>query len=352
MTHQKRFNPEMLHLARLSREMTQGQLADKAEVTQGRVSKIENGLREPTEDLVLRFAQVLDYPASFFYQAGGIQTLPVTFFRRRQRLSRRVLDRVQAEITIHMMNVNRLLQSSEINTDVEVPNIDVDDIGDAGEVARTVRQLWGMERGPVPNLVEVVERAGVVVVPCNFGVTEIDAIGMRHHSLPPLVFVNTAVPTDRMRFTLAHELGRLIMHEIPTEDMEDEANAFAAEFLMPEHDIKPHLRQLSLPVLATLKRIWRVSMAALLHRARQLRVISLRQYRSLWKLLTAYGYRRREPVELDPPPEEPSLLAQLIDFHRKALQYGTEQLAKAFNLLPHRFAELYDFGSHRLQLVG
>jgi len=352
MKAEKRFNPAMLQLARLSREMTQGELAAALEVTQGRVSRIENGLREPTNELVKQFAQKLDYPTDFFYQDGGIQTLPITFFRKRKHIPRRTLDRIQADITIHMMNVERLLTSAEINADTHVPTADPGDVGGPYEVARYVRQVWGLPQGPIPNLTEVVERAGVVVVPCNFGVTGIDAIGMRHHTLPPMIFVNTMAPTDRMRFTLAHELGHLVMHDVPSEKMEDDANLFASEFLMPEHEIKPQLRGVTLPILATLKRVWRVSMAALLHRARQLRVISQRAYQSLWKMLTAYGYRRREPLDLDPPPEPPTLLFGLIEFHRSALRYKTDQLVRLFNLSARRFAELYEIQGHRLQLVG
>ena len=37
------FNPEMLVLARMAKEMTQGDLAVAARTTQGRISKIEHG---------------------------------------------------------------------------------------------------------------------------------------------------------------------------------------------------------------------------------------------------------------------------------------------------------------------
>jgi Zn-dependent peptidase ImmA (M78 family) len=250
------------------------------------------------------------------------------------------------------MTVARLLRAADIEADVDLPEIDVDEVGTAAEVARLVRRVWGMQRGPVPNVVEAIERAGVVVIPCDFGLPKVDAIGMRHPQLPPLIFANTESPPDRLRYTLAHELGHLVMHDITSDTMEDEANLFAAEFLMPEEDIKPQLKNLSLPVLATLKRIWRVSMAALLRRAHELGVISLRAYQSLQKLLSMYGYRKREPVNLDPPREEPTLLNGLIDFHRTSLKYGKEQIAKALNLFPNRFSELYESPANRLQLVG
>ncbi len=63
-----------------------------------------------------------------------------------------------------------------------------------------------------------------------------------------------------MRFSLAHELGHLVMHYyfIPSEatSVEDEANEFASEFLMHEREIRPQLKRLTLPILATLKQQW------------------------------------------------------------------------------------------------
>lgn len=63
----------------------------------------------------------------------------------------------------------------------------------------------------------------------------------------PVIVVNSANPTDRIRWTLAHEIGHLVLHrEDSTDDMEKEADAFAAEFLMPEILIRSELANLTL----------------------------------------------------------------------------------------------------------
>ena len=100
----------------------------------------------------------------------------------------------------------------------------------------------------------------------------------------------------RVRFAIAHELGHWELHKekqqlfsCTTEDMltsykgssiEAEANLFAAEFLMPAAEISKQLYNLNLPRLADLKRHWRVSMGALLVRARELGCITPRRYES------------------------------------------------------------------------
>ena len=48
----------------------------------------------------------------------------------------------------------------------------------------------------------------------------------------PVMLVNSRAPTDRLRLTLAHELGHICLHSDELGgDPEVEANDFAAEFL-------------------------------------------------------------------------------------------------------------------------
>jgi Zn-dependent peptidase ImmA (M78 family) len=165
------------------------------------------------------------------------------------------------------------------------------------------------------------------------------------------MFTNSAMPVDRMRYTVAHELAHLILHSLPRADMESEADRFAAEFLMPEADIKPQLRRVTLELLASLKRVWRVSMAALLRRAHQLHTVSAATYQRMWRIFSANGWRRREPPELDLSPESPSTLKELIRFHREDLGYSPSHLGQILHLLPDEFHRMYRFGEG-LRLVS
>lgn len=336
------FNAEMLTLARMSRGMTQTELATAVETTQGRVSKIEHGLFVPPDDLVGRFAEILKYPPEFFHQAGYINTLPSWFYRKRKQLPQITLDRIHAEIAIRIRNVAKLLISTVIEPVNPLPVFDIDEYeGNAEQIARVIREQWGLARGPIPNLAEVLERAGVLVIPCDFGTSEVDAVGMRLQGLPPMVFMNAGAPTDRVRFTMAHELAHLVMHSTPTPDMEKEADRFAAELLMPEYDIKHQLVGATLGTLSILKKVWRVAMAALLKRATDLKCITQKKATSLWKQMSALGFRKREPAELDLSPEKPRLLREMIDYHLKQLGMTESNLVAMFTLLESDYRRFY-----------
>jgi Zn-dependent peptidase ImmA (M78 family) len=141
-----------------------------------------------------------------------------------------------------------------------------------------------------------------------------------------LFFLNKDAPSDRMRWTLAHEIGHSIMHRHPTGDVEEQANEFASEFLMPRDEIAHHLEDLTLEKAAMLKPIWKVSMAAIIMRAVQLGCITERKSRSLFTSLSAQGYKRNEPFPIDP--EEPYLVRNLVAYYREKLQYNDFDLAQ------------------------
>jgi Zn-dependent peptidase ImmA (M78 family) len=184
----------------------------------------------------------------------------------------------------------------------------------------------------------------------DLGSRELDAVTQWIDGDPPLFLINTHAPADRFRFSLAHELGHVIMHDEPgpTPLQERQADEFASEFLLPADAIRAELKRgrLDLPRLLALKHRWGVSMAALLRRASTLGVITDWQYRNLMVEMSALGYRTQEPSDLvrENPRFIPELVARLHDDRGCHL----DRLADASGLLPDEFVRLYlqkdDFG--------
>ena len=124
---------------------------------------------------------------------------------------------------------------------------------------------------------------------------------------------------DRLRFTLAHEIGHIVMHVSHCDEMEKQADQFASEFLMPEAQIRSQLSFVNLQKLAAMKPYWRVSMNSLLYRAAELGTIDARRKSYLWMLMGQAGYRKNEPVPI--PPESPMALSEILSVHQNSLGY-------------------------------
>jgi Zn-dependent peptidase ImmA (M78 family)/transcriptional regulator with XRE-family HTH domain len=326
------FNPALLLLARQYRRASQEAIAKKAGLNQGHYSRIENGLVPggPSSESIGRIAAALDFPVAFFYQPDGLAGLPLSVHpmdRKKSAVGEGTLKQIHAELNIRLMHLRRYLRAADIDPELPLPAIDVDEGGGPQEIARTLRKSWFISEGPVNNLTDYCERAGILVIWCDLE-KGIDGVAMKTRDLPSCVFLNKNAPPDRMRLSLAHELGHVIMHRIPTDNIEDEANAFAGELLVPERQFRRLLigQRITLEWLARQKAYWRTSMAFLLYRAGAVGALSRNQSEYLWKKLTALGWRTREPAETDFPYEQPSVFPKLIQLHTDGLQYDIETL--------------------------
>lgn len=340
------FRPDLLGLRRRMRDMGQAQLAEACGIGQGTLSKIEQGLREPTEEIVHKLASALHCSPSFFYQAEREYGSPMSahpMFRKKASVGQKVLDRVIAELNVRIGHIRTFLSSVDFAPELPLPQYDVDDYGgDIETIAEHVRRAWYVPRGPIKSLTEFAERAGCLVVHCDMEAARIDGVSYRIPGLPPIIFLNRNQPADRMRFSLAHELGHLILHDYPTPDMEKQADQFASALLMPKSDIGPELNGLTIEKAAYMKPLWRVSMASLIYRASTLNRIDQGKYIYLWRQMSARNFRLREPASLDFPHEVPSVMDALVTNLTHNMGYSHDELAAILHLYYDEVAHMYN----------
>ena len=304
----------MLLLARLASGKTQQEVCRDLDMSQAKYSKLEVGVvREDDAELVQKVSVLLQRPPSFFYQKAEIFGKAAPFnFRKRASYPAKMREKAEALANICRLHIRRILEHSSLKTNL--PSAEVMSGATPEGAAKLIREYWKVPRGPITNVTKLMEDAGIVVILSEFDTHLLDGFTIADDSPTPLVFQNMMSPGDRLRFTLAHELGHILLHRtIQGEDVvEKEADRFAAEFLMPEEEIAGSLKQVDLRLLADLKPKWKSSMAALLMRSHTLQLISDNQYRFLWSQMARYGYKTREPASLDIPREEPSLLKRLV----------------------------------------
>lgn len=344
-------HPAMLVLARESRGLTQADLAqrmtrdDGAPVSQGYVSKAEAGRLEVIEPRLSLYATALGYPTAVLCADPEVHGIGVGLVHHRKRasLGALALRRIHAELTLARFQMRALLSLAGGDHKHRFHRIAVDDFDTASDAAITLRREWGLAPGAVPELVRLLEEAGGLVLVRDLGSRELDAVTQWSDEDPPLFLINAHAPADRFRFSLAHELGHVLMHHEPgvTAVQERQADEFAAEFLLPADTIRVELKQhrLDIPRLLDLKHRWGASMAALLRRASTLGVISDWQYRNLMVEMSALGYRTQEPSQL--VREDPRLVPELVADLLNEQGYQLGQVANAAGLLPDEFTRLY-----------
>ncbi|MBV8518797.1 MAG: XRE family transcriptional regulator [Acidobacteria bacterium] len=303
--------------------LTQGELAEKCDVAQATVAMIERDALMPSPDFLRRLTRATSFPAEFFMNAPDWE-FPLGSLSYRKFSKLRAAERTKS---------HRLAQQSFelyefLAARLKTPRVALGKMPteQPQEAARLTRTLLGLSAtGPVRGLVSRLERSGIRVFflpeviedPDHESRTEIenvDGFSIWVEGAKPVIAVNGSRPGDRIRLTLAHELGHLVLHYPfhAEQDIEREAYLFGAEFLFPEESFRAELhRPVTLAKLAELKARWGVSMSAILYRARELDIVSDRQHKYLRMHLGKRGWTKCEPVDI--PIEAPRALHYMAD---------------------------------------
>lgn len=353
---------DLLRLARQLRGYTQKKSSEDLGIAQTVLSRLENGLIEPDVDLVARAAQTFDVPVDFFAITDTVYGPPVSvhaMLRGKADVSARDIDMITAELNVRLMHLRVFLENVDFNAVLSVPSLDIERYESPEKVAAIVRTHWKLPRGPIKNLTRVIEQAGVIVADSNFHGAGVSGVTFAVPGRPPIVLINRDHPADRLRFTLAHELGHLVMHRFPTPEMEEEANRFASAFLLPPEDMKEAFsgRRVTLELLASMKKEWKVSMQSLLMSAQTQKAVSDNQARYLWQQISMRGWRTREPASLDFPHDPPTVLPTIIKAHLSDLGFEPNELLQMSRVFLKDFVGMYgDFHSEgpsrpRLRIV-
>ena len=298
---------ERMRQARLMRGLSLEQTVDRlstegAPLTKAGLSKYERGGSTPSASLLLRLAKVLGVRAEYFLEEPTA-TIEWIAFRSRASMSERARGRVKA-LAENAVEARVWLQETLYpNAKASLPApIEARSTQDAERAAAGLRRKWGLRGCPVESLTKTIEDQGGIV--CMFAAKDTDFDGLcgRANARYPVVVVNSDMPDDRRRFSMAHELGHLMMdcRAIPPKEEEKLANRFAGAFLVPPEVAKQELgarrRRLDIEELKLLKTKHGLSMLGWVHRAYDLDIIDKGHFHTLYKLFVSSGWRKTEPI--------------------------------------------------------
>lgn len=342
---------DRIRLARDYAGLTQQALADTVGLQQATIAYLESGRHRPSEAVLRQIAEATGFPLGFFHDAP-LDAFPEgsLAFRRRKRTPAYEVRRAYSTARLAWELVRSLLQRVKPWT-VRLPMLP----GETPETAAAITRssLGFAPEQPLHPLVGNVEALGVPVLELHRELADLDGFSLwaGWPTARPLIAVHASTPGDRQRWTVAHELGHLVLHGAvrgSVEAVEREADAFAAELLLPETALREELvPPVTLSQLMELKARWRVSLAALIRRAHDLGVISDRRQTDLFMQLNKQGWRKTEPVPI--ARERSQTVAQLI----RAV-YGRDiplDAVLAQEHLPQSLAEVVVMDGSRLRVV-
>ena len=321
------FNPMRLNEARLYRKMTIEELANYVGVKKQAISQFENGKSSPEFNTLQSISKTLNFPIRFFIENEDKDTMMGnTYFRAPFSSNKKDLNsqRIKAKYVAYIQNC--------LSEYVDFPFLNLphfDEIDNLEYIANQTRDFWGLGREPIPDMVAVLERNGIIVSEFSTEGKTIDAF-YQYGEIFDKEYYCVVLGTDKLtfvrrQFNAAHELAHILLHErnndideldrVEFRRREDEANKFASAFLLPKDsfadDILPYCNKLNYYV--ELKRKWKVSISAMVIRAFDLEIITANQYQYLMRQISRNGWRTQEPLDEYIVVKRPKALKQAIN---------------------------------------
>lgn len=330
---------ERLNRARSASGFSMAALGKAVGVSANMIKKYEHNDSLPSSLTLIKLSKALGVRSEYFFRPIQIELKGVEY-RKRSSTSKKILNRIhsdvldQAERWQELANlwpvfpIKKFEQPNQLLTNI-VSLDQVDDFSDA------LRDKWFLGLNPIPDLIDVLESKGILVI-----VTDVEK-GAKFDGLQaevsgqPVVVVSSNWPGDRQRFTLAHELGHLLLHDrlSPELDEEKACNRFASAFILPKLALYQHLGNKRFNIeareLYLLKHEFGLSMAGCLYRAKDLDVIDSRLHKRTSISFSKKGWRKQEPGEIYPS-EKTFLFQQLV---YRGLSEGILSESKAAELL-------------------
>lgn len=312
-----------LLLARKASGLSQEKLGKAVGVSANMIKKYEHNTSMPSSSIMLKLSEALSTRIEFFFRPINVELTGIEY-RKKAKTPVKLLKRIEADVLdqaerwLELANLWSNFPISKFKIEMDIPF--VNKIEDIESIANDLRAYWKLGTNPIPNLIDLLESKGILVL-----VTDViseqdgncfDGLQATINDMP-IIVVGSGWTGDRQRFTLAHELGHLILHGKLSEHIDEEkaCHRFASAFLIPAEELKQifgsQRKNVSPRELGFIKHEFGISMSACLYRLKDLGVITESKHRQYMFHFSKNGWRKKEPGE-PYPIETTYLFPQLV----------------------------------------
>ncbi len=301
---------ERFKSARLMKGFSLQDLADALDnqLSRQALHRYERGEVMPDNDRINLLSKALDVNPDYFFRSTKVELGEVDF----RKLSKMPQKEASIIKEITKEKLSRYLELEEI---LGLPNAFEDYLKDfeivtnyeqVNRAAELLRDKWGLGKGPIFNIVELLEDKNIKVVDLRVN-DNFDGLQTRVNGTIPVVAYNANKinKPDRIRFTLLHELAHLLLKfgNISDRQKETLCHQFAGAMLLPEETIKAelgeHRNKLSSLELANIKKQYGISMQAIIMRAKDCGIVNENYTKQLFFLFKQMNWKIDEPYDYE-----------------------------------------------------
>ena len=304
---------------------------------------------------------MLNQPPRFFYYPSREFEFRHEAVHYRDLVKNRLYSRAQAGVRLKWM----IEYFSILEGELRLPPLNFPDFDPPSDpalitdsyielAATETRKFWKLGDGPIPNLIDILERNGSIIGQICLDLPNLDGLSFWSNERErPFILLNSDKATYvRSRFDVAHELGHMLLHRNIVEGidkkspiyrrMEDQAYLFASALLLPKNSWARDIKNPSVATLATFKTLkpkWKTSVAAQIMRLSKLKLIDDDKKASLYKQYGSKGWRKKEPFDDLWELEKPKLFVQATKMLAEHV-FGADIIIQMFPLRSENLSEI------------
>lgn len=298
---------------RVTNKYTQEYVAEKADISLLAYRNIESGKSKPNLSTLEKIANVYNANISDLLKETQQQISKVRF-RALEKKNIRKREDIISEISLWIEKYNKLVNQLKLNSNFEYKLADIENKTNnpiiMAQEARKALELSNDETVmDICNLIEF--KAGIKIMAKQFNSDSFFGLSAEDIHGGKIIVVNTwdRISVERRIFSVAHELGHILMHfdnaqnDLISENNveEKEANTFASHFLMPNSDFISAWNKSAncdfVDRVIRIKQIFRVSYQVVLYRLSEYVKENNIDF-NVWKTFGIL-YRRKYGVKVD-----------------------------------------------------
>lgn len=297
-----------LQLARKMAGMSLQRLSDDLDnrVTKQALNKYELGLMQPTSGVLLALSGSLGVKPDYFLKKELVELGKISFRKKTSLLKKdeeSIIEKARDYVERYLEIENLLGIQNEFMNPLE--SLKIASRKDVEMAALLLRKSWELGSNPIPNIIEMLELKGIKVYLIE-DVDKLDGFAVFTSKGVPIVVVNSKdKPIERIRFTIIHELAHILLDfqdSVKDDDkmMERLCHYFSSCFIIPTDmliDMVGGLTRsyIAIRELITIKEYYGISLRAIVHRLKEIKVITEVYYRKWMVWLTKEYGAKNEP---------------------------------------------------------
>jgi Zn-dependent peptidase ImmA (M78 family) len=338
-------NGERLKAARKMAGLSLEELAQKVgELTKQAISYYETGKRQPDSKTLLRLAKVLGVRPEYFLRRDEIE-FGAFEYRKKAKMGEKakgIIEEKARYVAERYLEIEELL---EFGKDWENPlkGLEARDGNDVEKAALELRKRWQLGTDAIIKLIETLETYGIMIIGVDAD-DNFDGLTNFANGKPIIIYNERIKDNVRIRFTIAHELGHILLNLSEIKDIKEKeklCHQFAGAFLLPKEKIYlelggKHRSKIAFSELISMKEEYGISIQAIAKRLQYLKIISDSAYTRFNIIVNKNKWRQNEPGEFKIE-EKPEKFKNLV---LRALAEEIISIGKAASLLNTSISDL------------